>query len=712
MLTLASSGTIAGVDLSAIETLSTSGGGETITLSAADAAGKVLSPITFMAVNDMPAFSNLDGGSAYTENDSPVVIDGDVTVADTELDALNAGAGNYGGASVTIARNGGASASDVFGSSGSLGALTEGQTFTFGGTTVGTVTANSNGTLVLTFNSNATSAIVDGVLQSITYAKLSELPCAGVTLDYTFNDGTADSAGSNQATVTINSVNDAPVLNDGASPVLSGITEDAGDDDASGADGDDDATDNTNNPGTSVAALVVDGSITDPDGAAIEAIAVTAVDNTNGLWQLSTDNRDSWADFSTIVGQTVDLSGSARLLDGTLTGGATQLIRFVPDVDYNGTATITFRAWDRSVGAVGGTADASSAGGTTAFSAASDTASIGVTAVDDGPPQAPSVPDLQPGSDTGSSSTDNLTADTTPNFGGTGENGAIVMLFRDNNDNGLADAGEILGTDTVADGVWSITAGPLADGTYAIRALQTAIFANVSAASAALSVTIAVESAAPGSASPTGTSGGELLVLTGDRDSRDGGGLSAEESVELAIFETSKDDLRATYDPIADFLASIDGIPASGEALATPLGQAIAIDTGGESALAQVVDGPGNLGVGHRATSFLEAAGGTVYVFENGIWVGYDVRALVPRLGACGGSAEAIEISRVDDVVAAPTADDGSKVAAAAQSIDRLVGGRSFAEQVQSAAKAFDAEAAVLTQAMTALKSNRPGSAA
>ncbi len=41
-------------------------------------------------------------------------LDGGAAVSDAELDALNSGNGNYSGASLTIARNGGANADDAF----------------------------------------------------------------------------------------------------------------------------------------------------------------------------------------------------------------------------------------------------------------------------------------------------------------------------------------------------------------------------------------------------------------------------------------------------------------------------------------------------------------------------------------------------------------------------------------------------------------------
>jgi len=215
------------------------------------------------------------------------------------------------------------------------------------------------------------------------------------TLTVTPNDGTEDGTADTVA-ITITPVNDAPVLDNTQSPTLTAINEDAGDDDGSGADGDDDATNNANNTGTTVATMVVNSSITDADGSAVESIAVTVVDNTNGVWQYSTNGGTSWNNFSGVTGLSIDIETSARLLDST------SLVRFVPDADYNGSATITFRAWDESSGSVGGTANASTNGGSTAFSTASDTAAVTVNAVNDDPTISGLVTDVSVTEDTAS----------------------------------------------------------------------------------------------------------------------------------------------------------------------------------------------------------------------------------------------------------------------------------------------------------------------
>ncbi|MCP4963859.1 MAG: hypothetical protein GY926_01345, partial [bacterium] len=129
------------------------------------------------------------------------------------------GLDNYDGASVTLIRNGGANAEDVFTNSGLLSALTESGALVYNGTTIGTVTTNNGGTLVLTFNTNATSALVDSTLQSIAYSNSSDDPPATVQIDWSFDDGNTGSQGSGGAlqatgstTVTITAVNNEPTV--------------------------------------------------------------------------------------------------------------------------------------------------------------------------------------------------------------------------------------------------------------------------------------------------------------------------------------------------------------------------------------------------------------------------------------------------------------------------------------------------------------------
>ncbi|MGD1808147.1 DUF4347 domain-containing protein, partial [Dapis sp. BLCC M126] len=141
--------------------------------------------INVVPVNDPPSFQALDGTPTFVGN--PVILDGDATISDFELDDRD----NYNGATLTLERNGGANAEDVF-SSGNpsvLEALTEGGNLTVNGTTIGTVTTNSGGKLQLTFNSDATGDLVDQALQQIAYQNTNtETAPDEVTIKYTIND--------------------------------------------------------------------------------------------------------------------------------------------------------------------------------------------------------------------------------------------------------------------------------------------------------------------------------------------------------------------------------------------------------------------------------------------------------------------------------------------------------------------------------------------
>ncbi|MDA7979108.1 MAG: DUF4347 domain-containing protein [Pirellulales bacterium] len=159
--------------------------------------------------------------------------------------------------------------------------------------------------------------------------------------------------------LTVDAVNDAPVLDNSGTMSFTSITEDQ-----------------TANGGQTVASVISSAGgnrITDIDAGAIEGIAITAANNGNGTWQYSTNGGGSW----TNVGAVSD--SSALLLRDT------DILRFVPDGQNGTTADITFRAWDQSSGAFGTKVDASTNGGTTAFSSATEIASINVSSVNDAP---------------------------------------------------------------------------------------------------------------------------------------------------------------------------------------------------------------------------------------------------------------------------------------------------------------------------------------
>lgn len=95
---------------------------------------------------------------------------------------------------------------------------------------------------------------------------------------------------------------------------------------------------------------------------------------------------------------------------------------------------------------------------------------------------APSTPDMTALSDGGISDTDNITADTTPTYEGTAEDGALVTLYHSDT--------VAIGSATASGGNWSITADPLTSGDYTIKASAVDIAGNTSALSGGLNVSI------------------------------------------------------------------------------------------------------------------------------------------------------------------------------------------------------------------------------
>jgi uncharacterized delta-60 repeat protein len=140
----------------------------------------------------------LNGSPRYTENGAAVVLDTHVVVNDSELMAL----GNYAGASITLARHGGAQSQDVFSAKGNM-VFSAGQVL-LSGVAIGTY-SNSAGTLAIVFNSNATQARVNEALSSIAYSNRSDGPPDVVQIDWTFSDGNTGAQGTGGAQSTVGS---------------------------------------------------------------------------------------------------------------------------------------------------------------------------------------------------------------------------------------------------------------------------------------------------------------------------------------------------------------------------------------------------------------------------------------------------------------------------------------------------------------------------
>jgi len=120
-------------------------------------------------------------------------------------------------------------------------------------------------------------------------------------------------------------------------------------------------------------------------------------------------------------------------------------------------------------------------------------------------PAIPSAPDLIAASDTGVSSTDNITDVANPTFTGTAEAGSTVTVF---------DGTTVIGTGVATGGAWTITAATLAVGTHVITAKATDPAGNTSGASNPPTI-VTLLAAIP--AVTTGT-GADTLVLNLSED--------------------------------------------------------------------------------------------------------------------------------------------------------------------------------------------------
>jgi len=247
--------------------------------------------------------------------------------------------------------------------------------------TTGLTFSSGDGTADSTMTFTGTISAINAALGGLEYKPTSNF--YGVaTLTVTTNDQ-GQSGGSSEGltdtdtvAITVTSVNDAPVLDNSGALSLTAI--------------DDEDDDNTGNTVQEILASVTSlDVVTDTDSNALEGIAIYAYSvssssssATLGKWQYSLTGADgstgTWTDLPSSVSV-----NSALLLR------AQDRVRFLPNGSGGGTATISFRAWDQTgstSGKQGTKVDAqASVGGTSAFSSATETASITIASANDAP---------------------------------------------------------------------------------------------------------------------------------------------------------------------------------------------------------------------------------------------------------------------------------------------------------------------------------------
>ena len=302
-------------------------------------------------LNDATAGEN--NTVTYTENDSPILVAPNAIVEDfgeNDIVSLTITGDVFDSADNELRING---MSFIPGEDISHEIVVNGQTL---------IASTAGGGIIVSSSAGADTPIqtsnVQSIIQGLTFRSESD----GINTDdqidiqFTATDLAGQTSPLVTSTISLVGVNDSPELDDTEAADFSSINEDEFDSD-----------------GTAIAAILA-SSVSDQDGNP-EGIAIFNADQTNGIFEYSLDGATEYVAFGEVS------ESSALLLD------ATTRIRFVPAPDYNGDATISFRAWDQTTTQGEGEriSVAGNFGGTNSLSTGRDTATIIVNPVNDAP---------------------------------------------------------------------------------------------------------------------------------------------------------------------------------------------------------------------------------------------------------------------------------------------------------------------------------------
>lgn len=167
-----------------------------------------------------PVVTGFGGNLTYTENQAPIVIavSGAVTDSDSPF---------FTGGNLTISVDVNASVDDrltIFNTGNGANQIgVAGTNVLFSGTVIGTFTGGSGATpLIVTFNANASRNAVSALIKNLRFSNVSENPSTAqrrINLIVTDDDG-ASSAPVTKL-ITVNRVNDAPVIGNFTTPTVS-----------------------------------------------------------------------------------------------------------------------------------------------------------------------------------------------------------------------------------------------------------------------------------------------------------------------------------------------------------------------------------------------------------------------------------------------------------------------------------------------------------
>lgn len=337
--------------------------------SATDTVGVNVTP-----VNDAPTITNLNGDSlVFTEGDDRVKLDVNADATLTDIDSAE-----LDGGTLTIAWQSGRQSEDRllfdYAAAGNIelsSGYRAGSTISLGGQAIGSIQDGGTGRygedLVVSLSSaNATVSAVQSLIRAVQYySEGGDDPTNGDrVIRITLTDGDGGTSNTNDITVNVNPVNDAPVLDASASPVLTAINEDLF------------APGNGSKAGSTLVSALT-GGISDVDSSDARGIAVTAMNTELGTLHFSTDEGATWSTVAT------DVSDSKAL-----TLDSDDLLYWQPNANVNGTLNdaLSFRAWDLTAGEGSGEyEDLGTLTGTSAYSSTTDTVAVTVNAVNDAP---------------------------------------------------------------------------------------------------------------------------------------------------------------------------------------------------------------------------------------------------------------------------------------------------------------------------------------
>ena len=344
-----------------------------------------------------------------------------------------------------------------------------------------TATDNAGNT---TTTADTTNATVDNVAPTVTNANI------GIS-------GASGNGGAFKTGDTVTATWNNTAGGDNNADTISGVTVDFS------AFGGGAAVAASNSGGTWTATYtIVSGAI---DGSSNRNVSVTAADNagnattTADTTNATVDNQAPAITFSAIAFSSDTGSSSSDFITATAAQTITATLSGTPggggvvlgSLDNGATWTdITAKVSGTTLSWNGVTLASSNTLRLKVSDAAGNDGTVASQAyvLDTGSPAAPGTPDLASGSDSGTSSSDDVTSSTTPTITGTAEAGSTVTLYD-------SDGTTVLGTGTATGGNWSITTSVLSAGSHTLTAKAADTAGNLSTASSGLAIT--VDNAAP-----------------------------------------------------------------------------------------------------------------------------------------------------------------------------------------------------------------------